>query len=182
MRLLNHRTRPAALAGLLVLGTVVIYGAFAEHSIAATEKWLIQKRYEDLRGQSARLPKPDAVAARPVATPDEPWPTGIIEEGQAPLPAAAITVKNQWQGVISGQYVQVYAGALPDDPAQGVVIVAVTSPTLEPVSVQRFVTPSKAGAVRIVSEQDQRLTLHSASGVSSVFDLPSRAFLKAGSK
>lgn len=187
MRFLRNRakgswTNAAPLMGLLLLGMAVIYGIAGNESFAATEKWLIQQGYEDLRKQPAPLAKPNPVAARPAASPDEPWPTGIFEEGQAPFPAAAVTVNNQWQGVVNGQYVQVYAGALPDAPAQGVVIVAVTTVDLQPVSTQWIAAPANSGTLRLVAERNLQLTLESTRGLSFVFDVPSRKLLKAVDK
>lgn len=180
LKLKGFWRKTAALAGLLVLGAT-LYVTFARQTLAVTEKQVIQQRYEDQK-RVARQPKPGAAEARPAFAPDGPWPTGIFEEGQAPFPASAVTVSNQWQGRLNGDYVRVYAGSLPNDPAQGVVIVSVVSADQEPVSTEWLKTPEKVGALRVVAAHHTQLTLESTTGLSFTFDVQTRSLVPAKSK
>jgi hypothetical protein len=64
----------------------------------------------------------------------------------------------------------VYAGAARDDPSQG--LLAVRSIGLTTV----YRAPIRAGAVRIVAADGERLSLVTSSGTQLVFDVSSRSF------
>jgi hypothetical protein len=121
-------------------------------------------------------------------------PTGIIPV-TAPFSAQTYILSEQgWQAVESGRRIAVYAGALTSDRAQGLVIVEVASlpkPSAVPAftkpggelndeqsrSFTPFPTPTKEGAVAIVSAQGQRLTLRAESGKTLIFDVRERGWV-----
>jgi hypothetical protein len=142
------------------------------------EKLEIVERESQARAlaQALDIPKPlGAAAAAPTAAPEVERPAGIFEDVQGPFSSQELVVANAWQGQIDGEWVQVYAGALTDDPTQGVVVVLVAG---QPgaASGSQHLTPAKAGAVRIVAAEGTRLTLEAADGTRFTFDAATRQF------
>lgn len=132
-------------------------------------------------------PKPEASAARPLDSPEPPWPTGIIEDDESPFYREA-DVKNRWvEEVGKDRYRVVYAGALQSDPTQGVLIVTEAGPThAAKVGQGVYLVPGRTGAVRISGANAGQLTLTPVEGPktvsspslpSAVFDLNKGAFL-----
>jgi hypothetical protein len=86
-----------------------------------------------------------------------------------------LDAQNAWFGLFNGLPVSIYAGALAWDPEQGAIFLFMELPKrgVE----DRFLTPTKHGGVRVVSDQDNRLTLLSTDGTTYYFDLPARRFV-----
>ncbi|MGH2586903.1 MAG: hypothetical protein ACRDJE_18470, partial [Dehalococcoidia bacterium] len=84
----------------------------------------------------------------PITLPQRPAGAGIIvESGQAPLPASLYAIENSWHKPEDDGFIQVFAGAEREDPAQGVVAVVVATGNGQPpppLEVHR--TPARAGA------------------------------------
>ena len=147
----------------------ILLGEAAARATAQADYAAIDRRVN-------RAAKPAVLsAAGPTPAPDQARPRGIIEEVQGPFSSQEITVENAWQEQVNGQWVQVYAGALASDPAQGVVIVL--AQTSAGITGSRHPTPVKAGAVRLVRADGLRLTLVAASGATSYFDAAARQFV-----
>jgi hypothetical protein len=168
-------------------------GAASSNDQLPPEKQGIEQRYEQMRQEALRgqegpqaqerrqASKPgvlEQLEIRPGAgvPPAEIWPTGIIQEGQAPFPSALYTFQNQWHEILDGAHVQAYAGSLTDDPSEGIIAIQVTSLDLSTVSTQIYPTPSRAGAVRIVAADGPRLGLAAANGATFVFNVATRTF------
>ena len=86
-----------------------------------------------------------------------------------------LDVLNGWSGLVDGNEIVVYAGSLLDDPEQGAIGITMRLP-------YRFLkeavlTPARHGGVRVVAEQNNRLTLQSVDGETFYFDVPSRRFV-----
>lgn len=142
-----------------------------EEKVARLERE--QADREAAQTHAAEKPQnPDLAAQLPA--PDSPRPTGIIENGVAPFSSQDVHMTNLWQEKVNGQWVQVYAGASAARPEQGVVIVM--TETNGTTSAERFNTPLREGAVTIVQADGLRLTLQSAAGTVSLFDVSARAF------
>lgn len=95
---------------------------------------------------------------------------GILEAGyQHPFVPNEYVIQNLWRDEINEQRVSVHAGALRDDLEQGIVYVPPAS-TFYP-------TPIRAGSVRIVAEENYRLTLLSENGTTFYFDIPGQRFM-----
>jgi hypothetical protein len=107
--------------------------------------------------------------------PEPPWPSGIIESGLAPFPGSAYQFENQWHDVLDGEHVNVYAGAMGDDPLQGVIVVRTTSLDLMSAGPPEiFTTDQRVGTLRIVSAKDAILTLQSSQGRRFSFNVVTR--------
>ncbi len=125
-----------------------------------TQKWIVYATWEQY------------LTANPIVqgTP----PTGILEEGGADFyyPTYDVIIYNKWQDVVNenGEWGLVYAGSMYTDPTQGLVLIP-SQP------VQIYLTPIKAGSVRIVAVQNLRLTLISENGTTFYFDVPGRRFV-----
>jgi len=98
----------------------------------------------------------------------------IVESGLAPFPASSFMFENRWFEHTAAGDLVVYAGALHDDPTQGVVVVRQIGQKLGPASVYR--TPAHNGSVRISAAESKRLSLTSANGAHLSFDTASRSF------
>lgn len=153
-----------------------------------------QRVRSEAHARAANRPKPDPVAARPKPTPDPLPPTGIIPISP-PFPAQTYLIDEQgWQAVEADKRIAVYAGAFAEDRAQGLLIVEVASlpkTSTVPAFTQPggelqgnqtrlftpFPTPTKEGAVEIVSARGYRLTLRAESGKVMVFDVLQRGWV-----
>lgn len=135
----------------------------------------IDKLYEDFHatGEANRAPKDPTLAPAPPTAQDPPFPTGIFEGGEGVFYSGDFTIHNRWQGFTDGIATQVFAGSLYQDKEQGVVII------LRAARGERYLTPIKAGAVRIVSVDNLRFILESISGEVFYFDFPSRQFVES---
>jgi hypothetical protein len=86
-----------------------------------------------------------------------------------------LDAQNAWFGLLDGRPVSVYAGALSWDSEQGAIYIFVE--LLNTGVNERILTPTKHGGVRVVSEQNNRLTLVSTDGTTYYFDVPARRFV-----
>jgi hypothetical protein len=103
-------------------------------------------------------------------------PTGTMDNGFYMDAGKLLGIKalNGWSGIWDGKAIAIYAGATSDDPDQGVIAVAINSAPFG-----NFPTPTKHGAVRVVSEQNNRLTLVSTDGTTYYFDIPSFSYVSS---
>jgi hypothetical protein len=109
---------------------------------------------------------------------ETPKPTGIVESDvylQASGRKLGVITQNAWGGLLDGNEVDVWAGASLDDPQQG--IVRITVSVFRGGISELITTPTKHGGVRVVSEQNNRLTLVSTDGTVYYFDVPARRFV-----
>jgi len=103
-----------------------------------------------------------------------PRPTGIIDVPDPSFYAQGYAILNSWQQNVNGSWIQAYAGNLVNDPSQGIVIVVLAWSDRSqggPV-----MTPTKSGSVKIVAEQNNRLTLQSDNGTVYYFDVLGMTF------
>jgi hypothetical protein len=75
---------------------------------------------------------------------------------------------------VDGYNFFIYAGSLLSDPEQGAIVMVTTMPSGP--SIEQFLTSTKHGALRAVSEQNNRLTLIALDGTGFYFDLATRQF------
>jgi hypothetical protein len=101
-------------------------------------------------------------------------PTGIFDD-QTDFFHEGYRMQNAWQGVVAGFWANVVAGAHSDDPEQGWIFSSWEWPNAAVYGFYK--TPSRTGAVHVVAEQDARLTLVSANGVTYYWDIPSQSFV-----
>ena len=123
----------------------------------------------------ARVMKPFAIAG--AAEPR--WRSGVVESGLAPFPESMYVIANQWQAVVAGRHVNVYAGSLGFDLRQGVLVVAETGvgrvKTGRPVA---YRAPGRTGALRITRARGMTLELRSPRGAVYVFDVRRRMLVR----
>ena len=130
----------------------------------------------------------DTVPPAPKETPDF-GPAGLmmdqlqIETGIFPGPEAMIRpslmqVTNYWQGVVDGQVVMVFAGSVPDNPQQGLVVVATSSldPAVGDIQFVARQAPGETGSLRVVSESGGLVTLETPGGAQLIFSITARSF------
>lgn len=104
----------------------------------------------------------------------------IVETGLAPFPAMAYIFENQWYAPVGNEYVNIWAGAVGDDPTQGVVVIAhiaLPGSKITPQPGAEYKTPTKAGSVHIVDADGMRLKLVAENGASFTFDVTSGKFV-----
>jgi len=110
-----------------------------------------------------------------------PRPRGIVDyvEYGAPFRPSEVIVKNKWQDMLNEKWVDVYAGSLPDDRAQGIVIILIEPGEPEGGFIPGgwYRTPTKSGAVTIVSAIGTLLTLKAENGDQFLFDVAARKFV-----
>jgi len=103
--------------------------------------------------------------------------TGIYEDEPVKQSGKllGLDARNGWSGSVDGYHVFIYAGALLSDPEQGVIVMVTTKPLVT--TIDQFETSTQHGALRAVSEQNNRLTLIATDGTVFYFDLPTRQFV-----
>lgn len=106
-------------------------------------------------------------------------PTGIYDNEMVKAGGGklGLAVQNAWFGIVNGNLVWIYAGAYGSDPDQGIAQVLITFPYRN--FDQSFPTTEKRGALRVVSEQNNRLTLVSADGSTFYFDVPGLTYVSS---
>jgi hypothetical protein len=104
-------------------------------------------------------------------------PTGIYSDTgvQASGLKIGMDAQNSWFGFVDGNAITVFGGALLDQPDQGAVHLFTNFPTRS--FDEQILTPTKHGGVRVVSVQNNRLTLVSTDGTTYYFDVPARRFV-----
>jgi hypothetical protein len=104
-------------------------------------------------------------------------PTGIYSDTKVQASGLKIGMdaQNSWFGFVGGNSTTVFAGALLDEPDQGAVHLFINFPTRG--FDEQILTPTKHGAVHVVSEQNNRLTLVSTDVTTYYFDVPARRFV-----
>jgi hypothetical protein len=109
-----------------------------------------------------------------------PYPTGTQDDEyvHASGKMLGFKVENAWFGYVDGNSVSVWAGTLPSltDTDQGMIEVMWHWPYR--IYNERFLTPTKRGAVRIIAEHNNRLVLRAADGTLFYFDLPGLRFVE----
>jgi len=138
-------------------------------------KQAIMDRIAQHRAAALAAPKPPKVHRHVVPTP-ETWPSGIFQRSIAPFPSSLYTIKNQWQNVVGGAHVQVYAGTETANPSQGIVAIVTTSLDLQTVQSATYPTPSADGAVQITAANGAQLTLTTTNGSSLTFNVVTHTF------
>lgn len=169
---------------LSLLTIAIVKGAPArDSSTLPPAKQAILDRIEHVRQTAAAgyqpppnphfTPQPGPTAA--------PWGTGIFNIPQGPFSADEYDILNQWQNIVNGMHVNVYAGAYEHEKAQGLLVVILTSLDTTKVSGNVYTTATKVGALRITSADGSRLQLKSVQGSSFVFDAAARILTPSGS-
>ncbi len=97
--------------------------------------------------------------------------TGIIERPAVALSHAFI-INNAWQELVDGRYITVFAGALSEDPDQGILVVYDDSSDKYTI----YASPSKDGSFRIVAAENFHLTLETTKKLDVYFDVLHPAF------
>jgi hypothetical protein len=173
---LTHRLPLAAAAALVALGLAVAAGA-ADSGPAPVPPEKAAEFRPNPPGLDASVPhgrKPPAVAA-----PEPPWRAGIVESGLAPLPSSRYTIENQWQSVVAGHHVNVYAGVASDEPETGVVILQTTSLDGRDSAPPAVYAVPGAGPLRVTSAAADVLRLRGAHASLS-FDVGARRLAGVG--
>jgi len=174
----NHTSAALKTAALLAFGGLLAGCDSGTRQLPPDKQAIVLESEEQARQSKLHEapPNPNGQPPAELATPPEPeWRTGIIEDHAAPFPGSMFRLENQWQQVAGARHLNVYAGALGEDPQQGVLIVQ-TTPVADlanpsaPVFVQ---TPTRAGALRIVSENGTVLTVRAEDGSTYLFDAAS---------
>jgi hypothetical protein len=118
------------------------------------------------------------LATTPSPTPIRTFPPTGTLEGEHIKPSGktmGLDAQNAWFGLLDGRPVSVYAGALLEVPEQGAIYIFVELPGR---GVNELIqTPTEHGGVRVVSEQNNRLTLVSTDGTTYYYDVAARRFV-----
>lgn len=161
----------AGAAVALLLGWSIVQFSISASATQTNKKQAMLQHMQQMRIAALAATKPSKNPNwRPSPSTPEAWATGIVETNQAPFPADSYTISNQWQEVVGGKHLIVYAGSEGQDASQGLVIVMTWSLDLQTVTGPHvYITRSHSGALRITGVSAQHLTLTSTSGVQFVF-------------
>jgi hypothetical protein len=103
-------------------------------------------------------------------------PEGIFEGSQGLIRPSMAQINNGWQGVRSGEVWQVFAGALADDAAQGLVIIFRENPEKMNRTLLEIQAPGKTGSLSILSVKDHLMVLQTGSGSQLTLNLDTLSF------
>jgi hypothetical protein len=106
---------------------------------------------------------------------EQPWPTGIFADGEAPAPGSVFLGTSRWVGVIDGHTVAVYAGSAGEDPSLGRVLVATAGPDMDLASSYSVDLPG-AGALRVIAAKGNLLVTRDSKGANHTFDVAAGRF------
>jgi hypothetical protein len=153
------------LFSLLITGGILLFA----QSTLPPAKQAIEQQYKQERAAGEQNPAArDPNAPFPnIATP--PFETGIFTDCDS---LRSAIVENCWRGILANVETTVYAGSESQsvDPQQGVVVVWTTSGNYVP-------TPIQAGPVRIISAQNDTLTLVTTNNAYVLtFDIDAQSF------
>jgi hypothetical protein len=153
---------------------------------------------EKLTGEAVRIAEQTVVAKTPTIPPKEavltkmalhpPFPTSTPFTG---IDNDRINSKeflswpdnfyrfNSWTDRVNGKWMEVWAGGRSKDsePVQGIIYVAEGKMYENVDKREEYLTPTKAGGVKITAVVNLKFTLESETGVTFFFDLPSRTFV-----
>ncbi len=150
-----------------VVGTLLFIAANLAFAQLPPAKQIIQQQYDQERTAGAQHPAPrDPNATGPIVT-EGPYRVGIIKPCDAPISSENAHIVSCWQDILNGLKTKVFTGAQSaqlGDSQQGVIYVMTVPDYPRETSVVTFLTPIKAGAVRIVKAKGDLLTLVSATG------------------
>ncbi len=146
-----------------------------------TEKERLAERMEAAASIGKDEPaRKDAMVAPPLPALVSPaFREGIFFDEPGPFYSGEVLIENLWQGKEAGRFIQVFAGAYAADPAQGVVILLVTSPDRRSAETTWFPTPDQVGRVQILERRDQLLVVGNETGVEFFFDYFQMDFVEA---
>jgi hypothetical protein len=105
------------------------------------------------------------------------FPTGTFEGDEVKFSAKikGLDALNAWGGYMDGNTVVIYAGSLLDDQEQGAIEILIKFPYR--FYDEQLFTPTRHGGIRVVDEENNRLTLQAADGEVFYFDVPARQFV-----
>ncbi len=106
-----------------------------------------------------------------------PMPTGTREGDRVKFSGEKLGLDalNGWAGLLDGNRVSIYAGALHWEPEQGAIVLFIILPYRN--FKEQVLTPTKHGGVRVLGEQNNRLILQAFDGETFYFDVPARRFV-----
>jgi len=157
-RLLVILAVAAVLAGATVIAAVAATGG---DTAFQAEKARQQNAAE--HPVAGQLPKPDPALSRPAEQPEPPWPAGIFQDREAPMPASQFQAVNRWQGEVGNRRLAVYAGHQGTDPTRGLLLIFSYNDKSIDAQAKLIERPGD-GVLRILSADGQVLTIGSDSG------------------
>ncbi len=144
------------------------------------EKLAMAERMAAEQAAGAQLPRREKVAppapASAMANQAVPIQEGIFEGSQGLVRPSTADIRNVWQGEREGRLVQVFAGALPGEPARGILLVVQVDSGDMGRKTEWIQAPDGAGALRIVEAHEASLTLAAQDGSLLTFYLDTLSF------
>ncbi len=147
---------------------------------------------EQLRAQAFQTPESERnkYKSKPIPTAPEHTPNpesvvphrhagaGIIYENGLSRYPSYYLFENVWVENKANKIIEVYAGKITDDPAQGLVIVDELNPDSSPLPGGGvYVSPEKHGSVHIIDATGERLVLQAQDGTTFIFDVAALKFV-----
>lgn len=176
------------LVAAIALGTAVV-GLFLWLNADSVSAQINRKQsvYDQIASDNAHHQAVAAQSAPPVVTGAVPqplidlaskYPQGVIDSRQAPLPSSVYVITNQYQAVVSGIVLHVYAGALRDDSTQGLLYVQVDDPNHVGSRIHggALLIPGRTGLAKITAGSGSSVSFTTAAGASGAYDAATGRF------
>jgi len=106
-----------------------------------------------------------------------PFETGIFEGQTGDIHSFDSKIENHWKGIVNGNNMIVFAGALANDPSQGIIIIHITSPITRKTVGNRYLSPTKSGALRIMEAKGNILVIHPSAGNQLYFHILAQQYV-----
>lgn len=97
--------------------------------------------------------------------------TGIFTGNTIPALPYAASINNSWQSISDEGYLQVAAGASPDNPSRGALFIVQTSQDNTPLQSTILLAPEGTGPLTITGESANELLIQSENGSTFILDL-----------
>jgi hypothetical protein len=106
-----------------------------------------------------------------------PFETGIFEGQTGDIHSFDAKIENHWEGIVNWNYLTVFAGALANDPGQGIIIMHITSPVTSKTDGNRYLSQTKSGALRIMEAKGDVLVIQPSEGDRLYFNVLAQQFV-----
>jgi hypothetical protein len=108
-----------------------------------------------------------------------PFETGIFEGQTGEIHSFEAKIENHWKGIVNGNYAIVFAGALANDPSQGLIIIRITSPDTRTTVGNRYLSPTKLGTLRIMEAKGNVLIIQPTAGGRLYFNILAQRYVSS---
>lgn len=144
-----------------------------EEKLALAQRSATQQAASGAARRSEKNPPPPEAAVMEM---NSEISEGIFEGSQGLVRPGEAEISNLWQGAYNGTVYQVFAGATADQPARGLLMVAVLDEDRPTGTRQIYLASQETARLRIIAVVDGKVLVETDSGMQFSFNLDTRIF------